>query len=150
MNSVWTPPFVPARISGWEREFIRIMELSRETPFSWGSSDCLTLPADLAVGMTGVDPMLDLRTYSTEFGAMKVLMRINCVTIEDALKRALQPIPVLTARRGDCGIAEQIVDGKKQQVTLIVMGDRAVGKSASGEVSYPTHLLKSAFAIGAR
>lgn len=147
---LWTPPAIPARKPGWERSYVEVLERHMAAPFTWGSSDCLVVPADLCKAMTGVDPMKGLRHYGTEFGAMKVLARIGCASVEDALARAFPSVPVLLARRGDCGVLAQTVDGKPWLSTLIVMGDRAVGKGPDGPVSVPTHRLKSAFMIGAR
>lgn len=146
----WTPPAIPARLPGWERAFVDVMERHLAERFAWGVSDCLIVPADLCLGMTGVDPMKGLRRYTTEFGALKVLAKIGCTSVEDALERAFPSIPVLMARRGDCGVLEEVSDGKPWLSTLIVMGDRAIGKGPHGPVSIPTHKLKSAFAIGAR
>lgn len=149
-QKVWTPRAIPARRAGWERAYVEVMERHMAAPFAWGVSDCLTVPAGLCLAMTGVDPMKGLHRYSTEFGAMKKLAQIGCATVEDALACAFPSVPVLLARRGDCGVLGQTVDGKPWLSTLIVMGDRAVGKGPDGPVSVPTHRLKSAFMIGAR
>jgi hypothetical protein len=145
----WTPPAIPPRRPGWERAYVEILERHMALPFSW-RQHCLTVPADLCLGMTGVDPMRGLRRCSTEAGAMKLLFKLGFSDVEGALAAVFPPVPLLMARRGDCGVFDHLVDGKRALATVIIMGDRAVGKGPGGQVSVPTHRLKSAFAIGAR
>ncbi|WDR00757.1 hypothetical protein PSC71_08415 [Devosia sp. J2-20] len=137
------------RLPGWERAYVEIMTHHAELPFGWHSSDCLIIAADLARGMTGVDPMRGLRRYSTETGAMKLLLKAGFRTVEEALEAAFPPIDIAYARRGDCGVLEQSVYGQPWLSTLIVLGDRAMGKGPRGPVYVPTQRLKRCFAIGA-
>ncbi|HTN63522.1 MAG TPA: hypothetical protein VL147_18535, partial [Devosia sp.] len=110
---------------------------------------CLIVPADLCRAMTGTDPMRGLRRYGTEAGAMKVLLRLGFRSVEDALAVVFAPIDPLRARRGDCGVLAQMQDGRPWLSTLIVMGDRAVGKGPRGPMIVATSSLKRTFAIGA-
>ena len=119
-------------------------------PFAWGVSDCLIVPADLCLAMTGVDPMKRMRRYSSEVGAMKLLLKTGCADVEAALALAFRPVPPAYARRGDCGVFEQTFDGKPWLTTFVIMGDRAVAKGPDGAMFVPIHKLKSTFAIGAR
>jgi len=146
---VWTPPAIPSRRPGWERGYVAVLEHHAAQPFAWRASDCLAVPAALAKAMTGVDPMRGLRTYSTETGALRVLARLGFASVEDALAAVFPDVPLMAARRGDCGVLEQIVDGKAWLTTLIVTGDRAMGKGPRGPVIVPTLRLKRTFAIGA-
>lgn len=139
----------PARLPGWERSYVDVLTRHQAQPFAWGQSDCLIVAADLCKAMTGTDPMRGLRRYGTEAGAMRVLIKAGFRTVEDALQATFPEVSKLLARRGDCGVLEQSVDGQPWLSTLIVMGDRAVGKGPLGPVVVETSRLKRTFAIGA-
>lgn len=145
----WSPPIIPARRHDWEPHFVAIMERHRAMPFVWGKSDCLIVPADLARAMTGVDPMRSLRAYRTEAGAARLLARLGFADVEEALKAVFPRIPKAWARRGDAGVIEQVVDGRRQLATLIVVGTLAIGKAADGgHVAVPRSALRATYAIG--
>lgn len=146
----WTPPTIPPRRPGWERAFVSVMESQMTLPFGWTpEAHCLGAPGLLCAGMTGVDPMRAIRRYSTEAGAWKQLFKLGFSDVEEALEAVFPEIALPRARRGDCGVLEQVVDGKPWLVTFVVMGDRALGRSPSGAVFVPTAALKRCFAIGA-
>lgn len=149
-QKAWKAPAIPARRAGWERAYVEVMERHMAEPFAWGVSDCLIVPSDLCLAMTGVDPMKRMRRYSTETGAMKLLLKAGCADVEAALALVFPSVPIAFARRGDCGVFEQTFEGKPWLSAFIVMGDRAVGKGPDGAVAVPSHKLKSTFAIGAR
>ena len=65
-----------------------IME-HKDTPFAWGSHDCLMMACKLIEAMTGVHPGKDFEgTYSTELGALKVAVSKGHDSI-DALVEAI-------------------------------------------------------------
>jgi len=146
----WKTPLV--RRQGWENAFVETVEGHMAQPFAWGVSDCLIVPADLCASMCGRNPLpARLRRYRTERGAMKLMLALGFHDVEQALSSTLPPVPALLARRGDCGVLEQIVDGKPWLSTLIVLGDgSAIGKGPSGPMRVPVHRLKTTFAIGSR
>lgn len=148
-SKVWTPPAIPARRPGWEHGYAETLQRHVDRAFEWGVSDCLIVPADLCLAMTGVDPMRRLRRYRGEIGAMRLMARLGYRTVEDALAAVFADVHPLRARRGDCGVLLQSVDGQPWLSTLIVMGDRAVGKGPRGPVVVATGALKRTFAIGA-
>lgn len=146
----WTPPTIPARLPGWERAYVEIMERYQAEPFGWADlQHCLGAPAELTLGMTGVNPVRGLPARKTEEGQLRLLAKLGYRTVEDALEAVFPEIPKLLARRGDCGILDQTVDGREWPATFIVLGDRAIGKSVKGIVVVPTGRLKRTFAIGA-
>lgn len=100
--------------------------------------------------MCGRNPLpMKLRRYRTELGALKLMTRLGLDDVEAALARVFPPIPKLRARRGDCGVLDQTIDGKPQLACLIVTGPMAVGKGPAGPIHVPVTRLKSTFAIGA-
>ena len=146
----WSPPNIPARRPGWERQFVSTMERLQTTPFGWSpDAHCLGAPATLCQAMTGVDPMRGLRRYSTEAGAWRQLFKLGFRDVEEALQAVFPEVDRMRARRGDCGVLEQKIDGQPWIATFIVMGDRALGRSPKGPVYVPTPALKRCFAIGA-
>lgn len=143
-------PNIPARKPGWERSYVEVMERHAMLPFDWTSSaHCLAAPAALCLAMTGVDPMKGFRGYSTEVGALKALRRAGFQTVEDALAATFPDISHLRARRGDCGVLEQTVNGRPWFTSFVVMGELARGKGPDGPVHVPVARLKCCFAIGA-
>jgi hypothetical protein len=146
----WTPPTIPPRRPGWERAFVSVMESQMALPFGWTpEAHCLGAPGLLCAGMTGVDPMRGIRRYSTEAGAWKQLFKLGFKDVEEALEAVFPEIALPRARRGDCGVLRQDINGRPSVATFIVMGDRAVGRSARGPVFVPIQALKRCFAIGA-
>ena len=146
----WTVPTIPARRPGWERAYVEVMERQAQLPFGWTpEAHCLGTPAELCLAMTGVDPMRGLRGYSTEAGAMKALFKLGFSDVEQALQAVFPTITNLRARRGECGVLEQVVDGRPWLASFVVMGEMARGKGPDGLVHVPTARLKRCFAIGA-
>lgn len=148
----WSPPVVPARLPGWETAYARVLESHLANAFAWGTSDCLILPADLCLAMTGVEVFpAELRRYDSEIGALKLLSKLGLGGVEDALRRAFPPVPVARARRGDCGVRTVTIDGRATASAFVVLGNgMAVGKAEGrGKVIVPVFELTSAFAIGA-
>lgn len=138
------------RKPGWERAYVEVMTRHASLPFGWlPDQHCLGAPAELCIGMTGVDPMRGMRGYRTEVGAMKVLLKAGFRTVEDALAATFPAIETAYARRGDCGVLEQSIEGQPWLAAMVVMGDRAIGKGPRGTVVVPTARLKRCFAIGA-
>lgn len=147
---VWVPPSIPARMPGWERAFVAIMAAQVALPFGWSpEAHCLGAPAQLCAGMTGVDPMRGLKRHSTETGAWKQLFKLGFRDVEGVLEAVFPEISPLRARRGDCGIFDQEIDGKSSIATFVIMGDRAVGRTPRGPIYLSVAALRRCFAIGA-
>lgn len=145
----WRFPDIPARRPGWEHGFVDVLQGHIWQPFAWGAHDCLRMPADLCLAMTDVDPMKGLKRYASETGARRILAALGFRTVEDALQAVFPEIPLLRARRGDCGVVEQEIDGRPWLSTHIVVGDRAVALGPKGPSFVPLDRLKRTFAIGA-
>lgn len=138
------------RQPGWEPRYVAVLERHMAAPFEWGVSDCLSVVADVAEALCGKNPLpAKRRRYRTAPGAARQMRKLGFETIEEALAATYSQIPVLKARRGDCGVLEQLVDGRPQQAAVIVMGAIAVGKGPDGPMHVPLTRLKATFAIGA-
>jgi hypothetical protein len=147
----------PARHSGWEVAFVETVARHQAEPFAWGQSDCLTRIADLALAMTHVDPMADLRgTYDSPTASAGVLKDMGFEDIEAALAAHFQPIAPAMARRGDCGIVVTESGKREVKAGVIVMGDMLLGcalpnmpeTDALGAIWLPRDRLVSAYRIG--
>ncbi len=139
------------RPPGWEARYVATLERHLAAPFAWGESDCLVVVADVAEALTGHNPLPPKsRRYRSDLAAMKQLRRRGFETIGAALAAHFARIPTVQARRGDCGVVEQMVGGRRQQAAVIVMGAIAVGKGPEGPIHVPLSRLKAVFAIGGR
>lgn len=62
------------RLSNWPRLLSDHIEARTETPFAWGTHDCLLWAASCVAAITGKDPAADLRgTYHTAIGAYRLI-----------------------------------------------------------------------------
>ena len=141
------------RVLGWERAFVEEMAAIEVVPFGYGRNeiDCLRRVARIATALTGVDPMKGHRGYSSEIGAFKQLSKAGFGSIEDALRAVFDEIPAVRALRGDCGVLEQMVDGKPQLTAFVVIQNHMASAKGAGGNSYVcVDQLKSVFAVGAR
>ncbi len=104
--------------------------LRHQTPFKWGSSDCLTWAAECAIAVTGADPIAHLRgRYSTAIGARRILRREGLNDVAD-LAAALWPeIPIAHARIGDWAA---VPDPDGAATLAVVFGDRLACRGEAG------------------
>lgn len=147
----------PARHSGWEVAFVETVARHQAEAFAWGKSDCLTRIADLALAMTGVDPMADIRgNYDSATTSAGVLKDLGFDDIEAALAAHFELVAPSMARRGDCGIVVTESGKREVKAGVIVMGDMLLGcalpampeTDASGAIWLPRERLVTAFRIG--
>lgn len=152
--AIWTPKPVGPRLPGWEKKALDVLDRHMAQPLAWGVSDCLSVPADLCVVMTGVNILpRHLRRYRTEAGALRLLAKAGFSDVEEALNAAFPRIEgVAMARRFDAGVIERKdIAGRPVLATVIITnGAQAVGRDACGPVLVSQLSLRSAFAIGAR
>lgn len=77
------PPLV--RRDDWEVRLAAVLDRYARTAFGWGTADCLTLPADCVLAMTGVDPLAPWRgRYAGRDQAVALLARLAPEAAEDA------------------------------------------------------------------
>lgn len=92
----------------WPERLAALIESRAETPFAWGTHDCVCWGAAAAEAMTGIDPWAARRgTYSTEAEADAILAEAGGL---EALAASLAgegaEVPPPRARRGDWLLAE--------------------------------------------
>lgn len=69
-------------------------------PFAWGCNDCTTFAADAVEAITGVRHLPEMRTYSTDREATRLLAGHGGVT-GIATQALGAPVPVASAQIGD-------------------------------------------------
>lgn len=101
------------RLADWPTRLYNLIEDRKNTPFAWGTNDCMMFAADAVNAITGRDYAADIRgTYTTEAEAKAILAAMTDAgdtlgVIDDLCKR----VPVLSARRGDL-VAIDAEEGK--------------------------------------
>lgn len=120
----------PARLPGWEIALVETLARHQQMPFAYGTGDCLIRIADVALAMTGSDPMADIRgTYDDAKGADAALKKLGFASIEVALADRFVEIAPADARRGDCGVADAL-EADDGPAAVVVVGDMVMGARA--------------------
>lgn len=93
----------PARHHDWQVRLQALVQSRLAAPFEWGKHDCCLFVCDAIEAITGHDPAADLRGYSTEREAARILREHGGV-LGLAEARAGAAVPVLAAQVGDVGL----------------------------------------------
>lgn len=94
----------------WPARLDALIAERRQRPFEWGAHDCCLFVCDAVEAITGHDPAADLRGYSTERAALRLVKQAGGVrALADA--RLGAAIPVLMAQVGDAGLIQ--FDGRE-------------------------------------
>lgn len=121
----------PTRLRGWELALADVVANHAELAFAWGRSDCLTLVADVALALTGNDPLAAFRgRYTSARGAKRLMTGAGFAGLSEAMAGSFEEVAPAMARRGDCGLVETQVRGKVVLAAVVVTGPNVVGKSA--------------------
>lgn len=105
------------RFEDWHARLGAHIQAASGRPFVWGEHDCCVWACDGILAMTGVDPMTELRgRYLTALGAARALKAFAGGGLDETAEHIASllhapEIPVLTAGRGDCVIADAEYDG---------------------------------------
>lgn len=95
----------------WTTRLSETLKLAINRPFSWGEHDCCLFASDCVMAICNFDPCENIRgRYKTKNGAFRVLQK-EFGTLEEAVSRYFDDIPVNQARRGDIVMFESD-DGK--------------------------------------
>jgi hypothetical protein len=96
------------RLLGWADRLRNYLLAQQDTPFAYGSFDCLSFAAGAVEALTGINIMARFRgTYTTHLGAMRIAHRVyGCRTVPDVLAAMMQEqgwseVPPTFAQRGD-------------------------------------------------
>jgi hypothetical protein len=101
------------RLPGWEDRLRIYLRDHQDTPFAYGSFDCLSFAAGAVALLTGTDIMAPFRgKYSTHTGAMRIARRVyGSRTVPEVLAAMMQQhgwkeISPMFAQRGDIVLVE--------------------------------------------
>jgi hypothetical protein len=120
------------RLPDWQPRLQSLIQQRLEQPFAWGQHDCCLFVCDGIEAITGIDPAADLRGYSTEREAVRILHAHGGVR-GLAEQRAGQAVPVLSAQVGDVGLLP--LDGR--DTLALCGGAHWLAPGADGLVALP-------------
>lgn len=87
------------RVEGWEKIAQDYLQVAAETPFVWGSADCVLFASDLVKAMTGIDPAIDVRgRYASKEEAQSL---VEYEKPEFVIGKYFKKINPKLAQRGD-------------------------------------------------
>ncbi len=119
-------PDGPTRREGWERQLAEFVVSARHRAFQWGEFDCCSMPCEVALKITGVDPWAHFRgRYRTERGAARVIRRAGgFVPMIEKIMSDYPEVPVSFARRGDILLAldAEIVEPGSDAMLALCLG----------------------------
>lgn len=95
-------------------------EKHRLIPFSWnGNGHCLSFPADVALAITGKDPIAQVRgRFSSEREALELMLAHGCKSLSDIARKLFPEIPIVKARAGDWALVKN-ADGTEGMGVII-------------------------------
>jgi hypothetical protein len=135
-----------SRHAQWDARLVALVAKHRDSPYAWGTHDCMTFAADVAKAVTGKDHAKGHRgKYKSHASAMVYLQRLGADTPEDYLDLLFDEKPVGFAGRGDLVMA---ADG----IPMVCMGSFALSVGSEGNreglVQVPRAEWVKAWAIG--
>lgn len=145
------------RFDDWPFRLSAHIKAASGRPFSWGTHDCCVWACDGILAMTGVDPMVDLRgKYSTAIGAARALKAFSGGGLDETAEHIgsllhAPEIPVLTAGRGDCVIADVMTpEGMTGPALGLVgmSGREAMFAGLNGLTAVPLSQCRRAWRVG--
>lgn len=135
------------RREDWPERLTAEVERHDALPAEWGVSDCLNLPMDCVLAMTGEDPAAELRgSYSSEMGGAKMLAAHGWRSVADLFAAYFPEIPVALAGRGDIGVTK----AERGLAGVVFVDTHAVGKHADqpGNIRVARSRIVRAFKVG--
>jgi hypothetical protein len=134
------------RQDGWEELLLAKVQEMDSQPFSWGHLDCILSVLECACEIRpDLSPFLEHArgSYGDAKEARRYLRDMGARELENALMMHLDPVPVSMAQRGDIGI---VIDGGAQ-CAVICVGAVWIGKTETGAIRVPRHLVARAFKV---
>lgn len=135
------------RFADWPERLAAIVEDRRTSSFYWGSQDCGSFAADVAIALTGEDPAAWLRgLYDSEEALEAVLAErggFEAAVAETMADFGAPECPPAFAARGDWAL----VAVGNQQMVGVVLGDRIAVTGLDGLRFVPLRLAARTWAI---
>jgi len=134
----------PPRARLWQPLFLAEIGRLRALEPGWGRLDCVTLPRDMVVALTGADASLWPSGWTDEVSARRVMARHGFADVGAVLAAALPEVAPSFARAGDVGV----IEGPDGISGCIVIGETLAVVRASGlDLRCPRQALKRAFQV---
>lgn len=114
----------------WQLKFEAFIQARQSMPFEWGVNDCTTFAADCVEAMTGIKHLPELRAYTTDLQAARVLKKHGGV--QGIANAALgEPLPALMAQIGDV----VLTDANGSDMLAICNGGTCIAPGKDGLVN---------------
>jgi hypothetical protein len=122
------------RRDDWPERLAAFVHGRTETPFAWGSNDCITFAFDAVAAMTGTDPIAAHRgTWHSALSAVQALEPYGGAG-RGVLDHFLGPsMPPQFAQRGDV----VVVENEGREVAAVCVGLFAAGPGENGITLVP-------------
>lgn len=120
------------RLHDWQTRLQALIDSRLHAPFEWGRHDCCLFVCDAIEAMTGHDPAKDLRGYSDERGAARILRDAGGVAAYADARAGPEVAPSI-AQIGDVGLV--ITDGRES--LALCAGAHWLSVGADGLKSLP-------------
>lgn len=91
------------RFQDWQSRLQACLAERRLRPFAWGSQDCCLYVCDAVLAMSGHDPAADVRGYSSERAAARIVKKLGGMRAIASTRFGAE-IPVLMAQVGDVAL----------------------------------------------
>ena len=127
----------------WAEELFGLITQRANTPFTWGSNDCVSFANEAVKRMTGVDFMSSFPPYTTALEAARLVKKLG--GLEAIVDLCLVPTPVLMAQRGDV-VLIPMQDGGEPALAIAV-GTHAWGPGDTGLIPRPIELATKAWKV---
>jgi cell wall-associated NlpC family hydrolase len=135
------------RPDDWPEQLAAFVEARRNTPFSWGTQDCIAFAADAVVMLIGVDILAEYRgAYATEEEAETILAAeggLDGLLTRLGLLFSLAECAPARAKRGDL----VLVHVGNQAMGGIVIGNSVAVTGADGVQFVPTRCIQRAWVV---
>ncbi len=132
------------RVERWPTLMREVIEEHRDQEFAWGKSDC-SMFADIVKVMTGIDPLENIRGYSTPEGAIKRLKKEGYESVLQLVEDKFKEIHSSLAGRGDLGYPDEI--GSSLMSPAVIDGVNSFSKGPEGFVVMPKGVLVRTFKV---
>jgi hypothetical protein len=108
------------KVEGFAERLSALLDERRDVPYAWGTNDCVTWAADVALAVSGADPLGDLRgTWTDEASAMAALEAQGGLIQAMDKRFPRRSMPSL-AQRGDLALV-RLADGSLSLAAVEVL-----------------------------
>jgi hypothetical protein len=122
------------RRQDWPERLAEYVEARIDSPFAWGTNDCVTFAMDAVQLMTGVDPIASIRgTWDSPLAAVQAMEPFGGTARGVVTAFMGESIDPRTARRGDV----VLVENGGREVTAVCIGSHAAGPGVEGLLMVP-------------